>query len=110
VAAYVALCRELGAEFDDVPPELRGASGTRIVDDLRNMRAFFEWSATEDELLTIRNRHFADACRTPDLQLMPGVETVVRDLHARGIPIAIATSAVKRDVESILTRFGLREL
>lgn len=107
--AYESLCRELGADYADVPAALRGASGTRIVDDLRRMRSHFDWPEDEDELLAIRNRHFAHACRGASLELMPGVERVVRELHARGIPLAVTSSAVKADIEAILTRFALRE-
>ena len=41
---------------------------------------------------------------------MPGVDKVVRALHARGITLAVASSAVRKSIEAILRRFGLREL
>ena len=109
-AAYVALCRELGSDYATMPESFRTGSGRRIVDDLREMRAHFGWSAGEEELFAIRNRHFAEACRSSALELMPGVERVIRDLHAHGIPLAVTSSAVKRDIEEILERFGLRDL
>ena len=109
-AAYVALCRELGSDYATMPESFRTGSGRRIVDDLREMRAHFGWSASEDELFAIRNRHFAASCRSSDLQLMPGVEEVIRALHGRGIPLAVTSSAVKRDIEEILERFALRDL
>jgi HAD superfamily hydrolase (TIGR01509 family) len=110
VTAYEELCRELGREYDEVPASLRGAAGTRIVDDLHRMRELFGWSASADELLAIRNRHFADACARAELTLMPGVEETVRALHARGKRLAVTSSAVRRDIETILVRFGLRQL
>lgn len=109
-AAYAALCRDLGSDYAAMPEMFRTGSGRRIVDDLREMREHFGWSASEEELFAIRNRHFADACRTSPLELMPGVERVVRELHARGVPLAVTSSAVKRDIEEILGRFGLRDL
>ena len=41
---------------------------------------------------------------------MAGVEQVIRDLAARGIPLAVTSSAVKADIEEILGRFALREV
>jgi HAD superfamily hydrolase (TIGR01509 family) len=109
-AAYVALCRELGSDYASMPESFRTGSGRRIVDDLREMRAHFGWPASEDELFAMRNRHFSHACRTAALALMPGVEDMIRGLHARGLPLAVASSAVKHDIEEILARFGLRGL
>ena len=109
-AAYDALCRELGSDYDAMPESFRTGSGRRIVDDLREMRAHFGWSASEEELFAIRNRHFAEACRRAPLELLPGVERIIRDLHARGIPLAVTSSAVKRDIEEILARFDLLDL
>jgi HAD superfamily hydrolase (TIGR01509 family) len=109
-AAYRALCRELASDYAAMPESFRKGSGRRIVDDLRDMRAHFGWSAGEEELFAIRNRHFAGACRRADLALMPGVEAAVRALHARGLTLAVTSSAVRRDIEEILTRFAVREL
>lgn len=109
-AAYVALCRELGSDYAAMPESFRTGSGRRIVDDLREMKAFFGWTASEEDLFAIRNRVFADACRRAPLELLPGVEDAVRMLHARGIPLAVTSSAVRADIEEILARFGIREL
>lgn len=109
-AAHRALCRGLGADFDDLPEEIRLASGRRIIDDIRDMRAFFGWSAPEEELFAQRQRHFDRACAEADLHLMPGVERVVRALHARGLTLAVASSAVRSAIEAILVRTGVRDL
>lgn len=108
-AAYVALCRELGSDYASMPEEFRTGSGRRIVDDLREMRAHFHWQVGEEELFAIRNRHFAEACERADLTWMPGVEVTVRTLARRGIPLAVTSSAVRADIEAILTRLRLRD-
>ena len=41
---------------------------------------------------------------------MPGVERFVRALHARGITLAVASSAVGDSIDEILRRFGIRDL
>jgi len=109
-AAYRALCDEMGSDYAAMPESFRTGSGRRVVDDLRDMREHFGWHADEERLFAIRNRHFADACRRAELALLPGVEAMVRALHARGVPLAVTSSAVRADIEEILTRFALRDL
>lgn len=109
-AADVALCRALGNEYLDLPESYRFSSGTRIVDDVRDMRAFFGWTESEEELFAIRQRAFDEACLRAELTMLPGVEPTIRALHARGIPLAVTSSAVGSAIDAILRRLGLREL
>jgi len=108
-AAHRALCAAMGSDYDALPPNLTHRSGFRIIDDVRDFRDFFGWSEPEEELLAIRHRRFVEVCRTSKLELLPGVERVVRELHARGIRLAVTTSAMGDVVDEILRRFGLRE-
>ena len=107
--AYELLCRAMGSDYARMPESFRTGSGRRIIDDIREMRAFFGWTKSEDELLAMRLRDFDEACRTSPLTLMPGVAKTIRDLHDLGVPLAIATSAVGSSVEILLRRFGLRD-
>jgi HAD superfamily hydrolase (TIGR01509 family) len=100
----------MGADYEAVPEDWRLASGRRIIDDVRFMREFFGWRDSLESLLARRRALFDDACGTSDLELMPGVERVIRDLHARGLTLAITSSAVRESIENILRRFDLREL
>ena len=93
-AAHRALCAEMGSDYGALPESVRTASGNRIIDDIRRMRAFFGWQASEEELFARRHAHFLHQCRTSPLELMPGVERFVRALHARGITLAVTSSAV----------------
>ena len=108
--AHRALCRDLGCNYDDLPETFRFGSGRRIVDDIAEMRNFFGWTTAEDELYEMRHRHFLEALKNPDLQLMPGVEHVVRELYSQGVTLAITTSAAGDAVDLLLKRFGIREL
>ncbi|HEX9984462.1 MAG TPA: HAD family phosphatase [Thermoanaerobaculia bacterium] len=108
-AAHSALARELGDDYERMPESFRTGSGRRIIDDIRDMRAFFRWTAPEEELFAIRQRHFDEACRNSHLELMPGVERVVRELHARGLTLAVTSSAVGDAIDAILRRLGLRD-
>lgn len=107
--AYELLCRAMGSDYARMPESFRTGSGRRIIDDIREMRAFFGWTKSEEQLLAMRLRDFDEACRTSPLALMPGVEKTIRDLHDLGIPLAIATSAVGSSIEILLRRFGLRD-
>lgn len=109
-AAHRALCRDMGSSYDEMPESFRFGSGRRIIDDVRDMRAHFGWTKPEDELYAIRHRYFLEECRSADLKLMPGVERAVRDLHGRGLRLAITSSAAGDAIDEILRRFGLRDL
>src|SRR5688572_15507091 len=77
-AAHEALCRAMDSEFAQLPESFRKSSGRRIIDDIRDMRAHFGWSAPEAELFAMRQRFFDDVCTSSDLIAMPGVVDVVR--------------------------------
>jgi HAD superfamily hydrolase (TIGR01509 family) len=108
-ASYEALCRAMGSDYAQMPESFRTGSGRRIVDDIREMRAQFGWTKSEDELMAMRLREFDEACRTSPLTLMPGAAKAIRDLHGLGIPLAIASSAVGSSIDILLRRFDLRD-
>ena len=108
-AAHAALCREQNANYEDMPESFRRGSGRRIIDDVREMRAFFHWTASEEELFARRQRHFDDICNAANLQAMDGVRETIAKLRALNIPLAITSSAVASSIEAILDRLQLRD-
>jgi beta-phosphoglucomutase len=107
-AASRRLSRAMGANYEEMPEEFRSASGKRVIDDIRDMREFFGWTRPADDLLAERQRYFDEEIeRAHDLELMSGVAEVVRKLHARGIALGVASSAVRSSIEMILRRFDL---
>lgn len=104
------LCRSMGSDYEEIPETSRNASGRRIIDDVREMRDFFGWQESLERLLARRQELFDDVCLRSELKLMPGVQRIVRELHARGITLAVTSSAVRASIEEILRRFGLRDL
>jgi len=108
-AAHAALCRTMSSDYDAMPESFGTTSGRRIIDDIREMRAFFGWTKSEDELMSMRRRDFDEVCRTSPLDLMPGAARAIRDLHDLGIPLAIASSAVGSSIDILLRRFELRD-
>ncbi|MGH9458253.1 MAG: HAD family hydrolase [Thermoanaerobaculia bacterium] len=107
--ADTALCRAMGSDYATLPEEYRTASGRRVIDDIREMREYFGWDESLEDLERRRRRLFDDACASSELALLPGVERVVRELHATGLPLAITSSAVRSSIEAILERLALRE-
>lgn len=107
--AHDALCRAMGSDFAQMPESFRKSSGLRIIDDIRDMRAHFGWSAREEDLFAMRQQFFDHICARDELIAMPGVVDVVRALRERGITLAITSSAVGSSIETILIRLGLRD-
>lgn len=108
-AAHDALCRVLGSDFLQMPESWRKGSGRRIIDDIRDMRAHFGWEDAEESLFALRQEFFDDVCARAQLEPMPGAVEMIRTLHARGFPLAIASSAVRSSIEAILVRLGIRD-
>jgi HAD superfamily hydrolase (TIGR01509 family) len=107
-AAHEALCREMGSAWAELPESSRMSSGMRILDDIREMRRHFGWTASEEELMARRQKHFDAVCAQGDLEPLPGVVETIRELQSRGIPLAITSSAVRTSIEAVLKRLGLR--
>jgi len=107
--AHAALCRDYDSDYEQMPESFRKSTGMRIIDDIRQMRARFGWTASDDELLAQRQAHFDAICAHADLDLMPGARELIRELHAKGIPLAITSSAVRSSIEAILVRLGVRD-
>lgn len=108
-AAAMMLCRDFGGDYQKMPEAFRHGSGRRVIDDIRDLREFFGWSAPLDELAVVRLAHFDQACRSGRLALMPGAERAIRTLKDAGVPLAITSSAVRSSIEAILERFDLRK-
>jgi len=81
----------------------------RIIDDIREMRAHFHWTESEEALFAMRQQFFDAACARADLEPMPGAIEIVRKLHAREMLLAITSSAVRNSIEEILRRLGIRD-
>jgi HAD superfamily hydrolase (TIGR01509 family) len=107
--AYEALCRDLGSDYQQMPESFRTGSGRRIVDDIRDMRAHFQWPQSEQEVAALRQQHFDRLCRESRLEAMDGVVEMIRKLQAYGLPLAITSSAVRSSIEAILERLGIRD-
>src|SRR5690349_19110545 len=108
-SAHAALCRDYDADYAQMPESFRLGSGRRIIDDIREMRAHFGWTASEDELFARRQEHFDAVCKAADLHAMEGVRETIDRLRTLNVPLAITSSAVGSSIEMILERLQLRD-
>jgi HAD superfamily hydrolase (TIGR01509 family) len=104
-----SLCRVMGNDYLEMPESFRHASGQRVIDHIRGMRDQFGWETPMDELARIRQAKFDEACATSEIALLPGVERVIEEIRARGVTLAITSSAVGSSIDMILRRLGLRD-
>ncbi len=108
-AAYEALCRAYGADYQQMPESFRKGSGRRIIDDIRDLREHFGWTQFEEELFAERQEIFDAVCREAPLEPMAGVAATIRELQTRNVPLAITSSSVRSSIEAILERLQLRD-
>ena len=108
--ASARLCQSFGADYYSLPESWRNGSGRRVIDDVRDLHSHFGWEKPVDEVFLLRQELFDRQCREAPLELMPGVENTVRAIHSAGIPMAITSSSVRHSIETILERFGMRQL
>jgi HAD superfamily hydrolase (TIGR01509 family) len=60
-----------------------------------------------DEIHAIKTRHYENRISGGKLPLRPGIERLVREAHAAGMPMAIATTTTPANVDALLrTPFG----
>lgn len=108
-AAEIALCRELGSDWNDLPDRLRNASGLRITEMLGEMKAHFSWHPSVEELSARRQELFTGEWQRVKVEPMPGVQETVEDLYQKGLRLAVASSGVREYIEGVLDRLDLRK-
>ncbi|EHR69071.1 haloacid dehalogenase superfamily protein, subfamily IA, variant 3 with third motif having DD or ED [Burkholderiales bacterium JOSHI_001] len=60
---------------------------------------FAAWAA---QLHAVKNQHYATIVQTGGVNLRPGIDRLVRDARAAGLPLAIATTTSERNVHELL--------
>jgi len=90
---------------DDVYSSFIGNSDKNIVQKLKNL---YEIDKTHEELLEEKYKYYFEAFdNAADLSLLPRVKDLIIDLHNNGMKLVLASSASKRKIEKVFTRFGL---
>ncbi|RLZ09114.1 HAD family hydrolase [Faecalibacter macacae] len=70
----------------------------------------FDLSEDVNDLVLRKRAIFNEAFDTkPDLELIPGVEQLIKDLHANGFELVLASSASKSTIDRVFNRFNLNQ-
>jgi HAD superfamily hydrolase (TIGR01509 family) len=100
------MLQALGAEitFDDIVANFMGLSDATMAEALRRDWGI-ELPATFDEERTARTYAAFDT----DLQAISGIDAVLDELVARGVPVAVASSSAPERIERSLAITGLAD-
>lgn len=106
--AGAKLYKSLGINVpDDVYSTFIGNSDKMIVAKLKDL---YDIKLSHEELLEEKYRYFFSAFdNAKELDLMPGVRRLIRELHVNGVKLILASSSSRRKIEAVFTRFGLHE-
>ncbi|MBY8961941.1 HAD family phosphatase [Flavobacterium sp. D11R37] len=90
---------------DEVYATFMGNSDKNIIQKLKEL---YKLEHTHQELLEEKYKYYFDAFdNVADLDLMPGVRNLIEDLHNNDFRLILASSASKRKIEKVFSRFGL---
>jgi len=90
---------------DDVYATFIGSSDKNNMQKLKDL---YNLTATREELLDEKYKYYYEVFdKATDLQLMPGVEDLFKDLHNNGMKLLLASSAAKRKIDAVFNRFNL---
>jgi len=100
--------KELGIEVtDEIYSDFIGNSDKNII---QKLRIRFNLEQSEEVLLEESYKYYFDAFETSDeLELIPGVKDLIIDLYNNGMTLVLASSAAKRKIEAVFTRFDLHQ-
>lgn len=104
--AYYQHFKELDIE---VSPELYASfTGNSTRNVFQKLKEVFHLTDDVEKLILRKRSLFNEAFDTkPDLYLIEGVEKLIKDLHASGMELILASSASKGTIERVFTRFNL---
>ena len=83
-------------------------TGNSTRNTFQKLKNLFSIEAEVEDLIQRKRTIFNDAFDTKaDLALLDGVEKLIKDLHANGIQLIVASSASKVTIDRVFKRFGL---
>jgi beta-phosphoglucomutase len=106
--AYFKQFAELKIEVsEEIYTSFTGNSTRNTFQKLKNL---FPIDEEVEDLIQRKRSIFNDAFDTKeDLALLDGVEKLIKDLHANGIQLIVASSASKVTIDRVFKRFGLHQ-
>jgi beta-phosphoglucomutase len=104
--AFFTQFGELGINVSDEEYASFLGSSTRNV--FQRLKQRYNLPQELDELLKRKREIFNQRFDSdPDLDLLPGVRTLIEDLHAHQVQLVLASSASKATIARVFNRFGL---
>ena len=106
--AYYQHFNELSIEVSD--EMYRSFTGNSTRNIFQKLKAQFDLQEDVEDLI-LRKRHLFNEAfdLKEDLYLIEGVEELIKDLHANGIQLIVASSASKVTINRVFTRFNLHQ-
>lgn len=106
--AYYQHFNELNIEISD--EMYRSFTGNSTRNIFQKLKAQFDLQEDVEDLI-LRKRHLFNEAfdLKEDLYLIEGVEDLIKDLHANGIQLIVASSASKVTIHRVFTRFNLHQ-
>ena len=106
--AYYQHFNELNIEISD--EMYRSFTGNSTRNIFQKLKAQFDLQEDVEDLI-LRKRHLFNEAfdLKEDLYLIDGVEDLIKDLHANGIQLIVASSASKVTIHRVFTRFNLHQ-
>ncbi|CAM2941426.1 haloacid dehalogenase superfamily, subfamily IA, variant 3 with third motif having DD or ED/haloacid dehalogenase superfamily, subfamily IA, variant 1 with third motif having Dx(3-4)D or Dx(3-4)E [Flavobacterium succinicans] len=106
--AYYQLFDELNVSVpEEMYTSFTGFSTRNTFQFLKNQ---FNLQLEVEDLIQQKRNRFNDAFDTKeDLELLAGVENLIKDLHQNGMQLIVASSASKVTIDRVFTRFNLHQ-
>ena len=106
--AYYQHFNELSIEVSD--EMYRSFTGNSTRNIFQKLKAQFDLQEDVEDLI-LRKRHLFNEAfdLKEDLYLIDGVEDLIKDLHANGIQLIVASSASNVTINRVFTRFNLHQ-
>ena len=106
--AYYQHFNELNIEISD--EMYRSFTGNSTRNIFQKLKSQFDLQEDVEDLI-LRKRHLFNEAfdLKEDLYLIDGVEDLIKDLHANGIQLIVASSASKVTIHRVFTRFNLHQ-
>lgn len=108
---YIAYHKHFNHLDIDVPHELYASfTGLSTKNTYQRLIENFGLTHSVEELIQAKRDFFNDLFDTKeDLELLPGVYNLIKNLHASGIQLVLASSASKVTIKRVFDRFGLHQ-
>jgi beta-phosphoglucomutase len=104
--AFFTQFGELGLTISDEEYASFLGKSTRNV--FQQLKQKYHLGPELDDLLRRKREIFNERFDSdPELDLLPGVRTLIEDLHAHGVQLVLASSASKGTIARVFNRFGL---